>query len=209
MKIVSNQIAILPQSPECPCGQALVDGTCQTLIPAQIDISPLIQVYPFWMVYNNCVGNGCTGFEGENLNACNFGKGLCNNNPYIFTFKGKVVDSAGHPVCGVPLEFESSLSDGLTGKISWSTPDGLDEGVYSISTGTLAQTDINGEFSITYTVNCNLIGTKACFFLNASQTIVHDPVNWTITISAKGYGGVPAQTVTVEMNNTICEQNAL
>ena len=91
MKITSNNIQITVNRLQCPCGSALVDGVCQELIPASIEMPSLVQKYPFWLVYDNCSGGGCTAFEGENLAKCNFGYGLCNDKNYTFSIKGQVV----------------------------------------------------------------------------------------------------------------------
>lgn len=207
--ITSTPITITVQGQQCPCGQAMVGGVCQTLTPAQIIMNPTVEVYPYWMAYNNCGGGSCNGFEGESLNACNFGSGLCNGNPFTFQFSGQVVDSSGHPVCGVKLSYEGGLSDGLTGTIPWDTPDGLAEGYYSVATGTNGETDENGNFTITYTVYMNTTGVKLCTPLNTKENVVGNPVVWTVTVSLPDFPDVQEAQTVVTMDNTICEQNAL
>ena len=210
MKITSNSIQITVNSQQCPCGSALVNGVCQELIPASIQMPALVQKYPFGMVYDNCLGNGCTGFEGENLSACNFGKGLCNTNPFTFSLKGQVVDAGGHPVCGVPLTFSGSLNGGISGTIPWVTSNEQDQGEYILNVSVPSETDSNGNFTINYTIFCNLTSVKGCTpFSTPSQFVDNNPVSWSVTVALTGYPDVPSSTVVIEVNNTICEQNAV
>lgn len=212
MSITSNTAQVMVNSQQqCPCGSVLVGGECQQLIPASIQMSALVQKYPFWMVYDNCFGNGCTGFEGENLSACNFGKGLCNTNPFTYSIKGQVVDAGGHPVCGVPLTFTGSLPHGaISGTIPWVTSNEQDEGEYILDVAVPSKTDSNGNFTINYTIFCNLTSVKGCDpFSTPSQFVDNNPVSWSVTVALTGYPDVPSSTVVIEMNNTICEQNAV
>ena len=209
-QITSNSIQITVNSQQCPCGSALVNGVCQELIPASIEMPSIVQKYPFWMVYDNCFDNGCTGFEGENLSACKFGKGLCNTNPFTFSIKGQVVDAGGHPVCGVPLTFSGSLNGDISGTIPWVTSNEQDQGEYIIDSAVPSETDSNGNFTIKYTIFCNLTSVKGCTpFATPTQFVDNNPVSWSVTVSLTGYPDVPSSTVVIEMNNTLCEQNAV
>ena len=210
--ITSNTIieTIIPlgcsSDSDCPCGQACVGGTCQGLIPAIMNVSSPVTKYPFWMAYDDCTGGGCSGFEGENLDACNFGSGLCNSTLYTFTVTGSVTDSNGHPVCGVPLNFTGK---GI-GKIPFSTP--YTEGYWEWGLGIDEETDSNGEFSMTITINMTLTAVSStCGVPIVSpippQNIIKSPYTFSFTVSATGYVNVSA-LVLFEINNTICQQNA-
>ena len=210
--ITSNSVQITVNSTtQCPCGSVLVDGVCQELIPASIQMPDLIQKYPFWMVYDDCLGAGCTGFEGENLQACKFGSGLCNTEPFTFSIKGTVVDAGGHPVCGVPLIFSGSLANNaIGGTIPWVTSNEQDEGEYILNVAVPSETDANGNFEIRYTIYISVTTVKGCTpFATPTQFVDNNPVSWSVTVSLQGYPDVPTATIVVEMNNTICEQNAV
>ena len=208
MKITSNNIQITVNRLQCPCGSALVDGVCQELIPASIEMPSLVQKYPFWLVYDNCSGGGCTAFEGENLAKCNFGYGLCNDKNYTFSIKGQVVDAGGHPVCGVPLTFSGSLNGAISGTIPWVTSNEQDQGEYIIDSAVPSETDSNGNFTINYTVVIHLTSVKGCTpFVTPTQFVDTNPVSWSVTVALTGYPDVPSSTVVIEMNNTICEEN--
>ena len=187
---------------DCACGEACVGGTCQKLIPAIVDIPQVVQKYPFWMIYNGDA-TGCSGFEGEDLSACKFGSGLCNNTPYVFTITGTITDSNGHAVCGVPLNYSGTG----VGKIPFSTD--TIEGYFSWSTGTTGTTDENGQFEITITMQVVTTGFKGWTFLDPppSQENIPRPFSISIMVSASGYVNVQASTI-IEINNTLCEQNA-
>ena len=209
MNITSNSIQITVSSPQCPCGSALVDGVCQELIPASIEMPSLVQKYPFWLVYDNCSGGGCTAFEGENLAKCNFGNNLCNLDNFTFSIKGQVVDAGGHPVCGVPLTFTGSFANGaIGGTIPWVTSNEQDEGEYLLDVAVPSETDSNGNFTINYTVVIHLTSVKGCTpFVTPTQFVDTNPVSWSVTVALTGYPDVPSSTVVIEMNNTICEEN--
>ena len=208
MKITSNNIQITVNRLQCPCGSALVDGVCQELIPASIEMPSLVQKYPFWLVYDNCSGGGCTAFEGENLAKCNFGYGLCNDKNYTFSIKGQVVDAGGHPVCGVSLTFSGSLNGAISGTIPWVTSNEQDQGEYIIDSAVPSETDSNGNFTINYTVVIHLTSVKGCTpFVTPTQFVDTNPVSWSVTVALTGYPDVPSSTVVIEMNNTICEEN--
>jgi len=188
---------------DCKCGEACVGGTCQGLIPAIVNVSAVVQKYPFWMAYNGD-GSGCAGFEGENLSACKFGSGLCNNTPFVFSVTGSVTDTNGHPVCGVPLNYTGAG----VGKVPWNTD--TMEGYFAWSVGTTGTTDSNGEFTIDITMYAVTTAFTAWTFLDIppSEEIFPKPFSFTIGISATGYTNVQASTI-IEINNTLCEQNAL
>ena len=211
MNITSNSIQITVSSSQCPCGSALVDGVCQELIPASIEMPSLVQKYPFWLVFDNCFGGGCTGFEGENLAACNFGNNLCNLDNFTFSIKGQVVDAGGHPVCGVPLTFTGSFANGaIGGTIPWVTSNEQDEGEYLLDVAVPSETDSNGNFTINYTVVIHLTSVKGCTpFATPTQFVDTNPVSWSVTVALTGYPDVPSSTVVIEMDNTLCEQNAV
>jgi len=187
---------------DCPCGYACIAGKCEKLVPSYIDMDTLVQKYPFWMFYNNCTGGGCTGFEGENLNACKFGSGLCNQKEFIFTVTGTVKDSNGHPVGCVDMEY----SGDLTGKVPFSGYNG--EGYFRWGSGTGGKTDKDGKFSITINMEFTISSVNACNLLGRRQNVGELPFTFTITAQAKGYSHVRKE-ILFEINNTICEQNAL
>ena len=209
MSITSNTAQVMVNSQQqCPCGSVLVGGECQQLIPASIQMSALVQKYPFWLVYDNCDGGGCTAFEGENLAKCNFGYGLCNDKNYTFSIKGQVVDAGGHPVCGVSLTFSGSLNGAISGTIPWVTSNEQDQGEYIIDSAVPSETDSNGNFTINYTVVIHLTSVKGCTpFVTPTQFVDTNPVSWSVTVALTGYPDVPSSTVVIEMNNTICEEN--
>ena len=197
------------QAAPCSCSEIFdtVLCECSALIPATVDMPISFSVYPFWMVYNGCSVNGgvCSGYEGENLSACMFVAGECNHDALLFTIKGTVTDSSGHPICNVPLNFSSNLSEGTSGTIPWTTPDGNFEGEWGVGLGTPSETDSSGGFSIDVTVNIAITAYKSCCdpFECKAQTVNSMPFPLTITVSIPGTQ-IEATSV-IEVANTICE----
>lgn len=188
---------------DCECGKACVGGTCQSLIPYKINVDSLVQKYPFWMLYDNCLGSGCSGFEGESLNACKFGSGLCNNTPFEFVVTGTVTDSNGHGVGCVPLSYSGATS----GKVPYSSDQ--DEATFSWGIASDGKTDKDGNFKMVVTMNAALTAVKGCtIFTTPTQEVHSFPFTFDVTIQAVGYQNVSAQTL-FSIDNTICEQNAV
>ncbi len=199
------------QSAPCGCDEVFDNVLCECskLVPAIISVPASVNVYPWWMVYYDCNNDThCRGFEGANLPSCQFKSGECNSDAFLFSISGKVTDSAGHPICNVPLDFSTSLSNDYTGTIPWTTPDGYFEGEWSLGIGTPSETDSEGNFTIDVTQNIDITATHACcdpLTCGAAENVRPMPFSFSITVTIPGTE--ISMTFIVLVNNTICEWN--
>lgn len=166
------QVTISPESQTCPCGQILVDGVCQTQVPAKISLLPTVTHY---LRYN-------TGAEPNGLFTC--GGWACALAPYTdqtcpsstppsstcttptieYSGQGTVTDSSGNPVCGVPITIDSSLTD-TPASIPYSFSDLLGKYAGEILVDLVlndTKTDSNGNFTFTIKYTISSSSTPNC-----------------------------------------------
>lgn len=197
------------QTAPCACDEVFdtVLCECSKLVPYAIKLPEEVSVNPFWMLYLGCGGEPCAGFEGTNLSSCKFVSGECNHDALQIQIKGSVVDSAGHPICNMPLKWSSTLTDGTVGTIPFVTPDNVFEGEFSIGLGLDSSTDSNGEFYIDVTVNIDITSysNRCCDALNncSGQFVRPTPANFSVTGQIAGTN--ISATVIILLNNTLCE----